>query len=104
MAKPIVDEMTGLLDADIDEYLNLVRAFPLVHIRDDAHLDAAVSTIDRLLDKGGLSTAEEIYLDTMTDLVETYEDTHVEIPARTGVDALRFLMDANDLKQVDLVP
>jgi antitoxin component HigA of HigAB toxin-antitoxin module len=88
---------------DLDEYLALVRAFPLAHIRDDAHLDAAVAIIDRLLDKGDRSPAEEMYLDALTDLVETYEEAHVPIPARSGVDALRFLMEANDLRQVDLV-
>ena len=95
---------TGVeLGADLDEYLALVRAFPLAHIRDDAHLDAAVAVIDRLLDKGDRSPAEEMYLDALTDLVETYEEAHVAIPARSGVDALRFLMEANDLRQVDLV-
>ena len=96
---------TGVeLGADLDEYLALVRAFPLVHIRDDAHLDAAVAVIDRLLDKGDRSPAEEMYLDALTDLVATYEEAHVATPARSGVDALRFLMEANDLRQVDLVP
>jgi HTH-type transcriptional regulator/antitoxin HigA len=96
---------TGVeLRADLEEYLALVRAFPLAHIRDDAHLDAAVAVIDRLLDKGERSPAEEMYLDALTDLVETYEEAHVAIPARSGVDALRFLMEANDLRQVDLVP
>ena len=90
--------------ADLDEYLALVRAFPLAHIRDDAHLDAAVAVVDRLLDKDDRSPAEEMYLDALTDLVETYEEAHVAIPVRSGVDALRFLVEANDLRQVDLVP
>jgi HTH-type transcriptional regulator/antitoxin HigA len=90
--------------ADLDEYLVLVRAFPLAHIRDDAHLDAAEAVIDRLLDKGDRSPAEEMYLDALTDLVKTYEEAHVAIPARSGVDALRFLIEANALRQVDLVP
>ena len=49
---------TGVeLGADLDEYLALVRAFPLAHIRDDAHLDAAVAVIDRLRDKDDRSPA-----------------------------------------------
>jgi len=100
-----MSQTTGVeLGADLDEYLALVRAFPLALIRDDAHLDAAVAVIDRLLDKEDRSPAEEMYLDALTDLVETYEEAHVAIPARSGVDALRFLMEANDLRQVDLVP
>src|SRR5438105_12768774 len=104
MAKMTKGAMEAARGADLDEYLTLVRAFPLAHIRDDAHLDAAVAVIDRLLDKEERSPAEEMYLDALTDLVETYEEAHVPIPARSGVDALRFLMEANNLKQVDLVP
>jgi HTH-type transcriptional regulator / antitoxin HigA len=98
-------ETTGVeLGVDLDEYLTLVRSFPLAHIRDDAHLDTAVAVIDRLLDKGDRSPAEEMYLDALAHLLETYEEAHVRIPARSEVDALRFLMEANDLGQVDLVP
>ena len=104
MAKTTKGAMGAARGADLEEYLALVRAFPLAHIRDDAHLDAAVAVIDRVLDKGDRSPAEEMYLDALTDLVETYEEAHVSIPARSGVDARRFLMEANDLKQVDLVP
>jgi HTH-type transcriptional regulator/antitoxin HigA len=88
----------------IDEYVVLVRMFPLVHLRDDAHLDEAVAVIDRLVDQPERSAAEEAYLGALTDLVENYESTHVVVPPRTGIDALRFLMDANGLKQADLVP
>lgn len=87
----------------IDEYLALVRAFPLVSIRDDAHLDAAVTVIDGLIDKATRSAAEA-YLGALTDLVETYENAHVIFPAQTGVNALRSLMEENGLKQEDLVP
>jgi len=104
MAKTTPGAMEAACGADLEEYLALVRAFPLVHIRDDAHLDAAVAVIDRLLDERDHAPAEEMYLDALTDLLETYEAAHVPIPVRSGVDALRFLMEANDLRQVDLVP
>ena len=104
MAKTTPGAMEAACGADLEEYLALVRAFPLAHIRHDAHLDAAVAVIDRLLDEGDHAPAEEMYLDALTDLLETYEAAHVPIPVRSGVDALRFLMEANDLRQVDLVP
>lgn len=88
----------------MDEYLALVRAFPLVPIGGEADLGAAIAVIDRLTDKSVGSEAEEAYLAALTDLVGTYEDTHVAIPPRSRVDALRFLMEANDLRQADLVP
>jgi len=34
----------------LDEYLSLVRDFPLISIRDDTQLKEALATIDRMLD------------------------------------------------------
>jgi HTH-type transcriptional regulator/antitoxin HigA len=87
-----------------EEYLALVRTFPLLSIRDDAHLAEALAVIDRLTDKAERSAAEEAYLAALTDLVETYETAHVVIPPTSGREALRYLMEENGLSQVDLVP
>lgn len=96
--------MLAITPDGLDEYLALVRAFPLVSIRDDAQLDAAVTIIDGLIDKTTRSVAEDAYLGALTDLVETYENAHVVFPPQTGVDALRSLSEENGLKQKDLVP
>lgn len=97
--------MAMILDAAAEEeYLALVRAFPLLSIRDDAHLDEALSVIDRLIDRSERSEAEEAYFDALTDLVETYENAHVGLPPITGVEVLRYLMETNGLKQSDLAP
>lgn len=97
--------MTILLDSAVEEeYLALVRAFPLVSLRDDAHLRLALDVIDRLTDKPDRSPAQELYLNALTDLVETYENAHVPIPPVSGIEALRYLMDENGLKQADLAP
>ena len=87
-----------------EQYLALVRAFPLVSIHNDVHLDEALAVIDRLLDIPERSTAEEEYLQALTDLVEAYENAHVVIPPVSGVEALRYLMEENDMTQADLVP
>lgn len=86
------------------QYLALVRAFPLVSLRSDAHVKEALAVIDRLLDIPERSAAEEEYLQALTDLVETYENAHMVIPSVTGVDALRYLMEENGLTQADLAP
>ena len=97
--------MAAILDKTTEEeYLALVRAFPLVSIRDDAHLAEALGAIDRLLERPERSLAEEEYLSALTDLVETYEHAHVAIPHVSGVEALRFLMEENGLTQADLAP
>ena len=93
-------------DETLEEYVALVRAFPLAHIADDTHLGAAIAQIHRLLDMGedNLSPAENLYLDALSDLVEVYEQEHVPIPAVSGVEMLRFLMEQHDLTQTDLAP
>jgi HTH-type transcriptional regulator/antitoxin HigA len=84
-----------------DSYFKLVRRFPLVHIRDDAHLDAAHQLIDDLLQED-LDLGAQEYLDVLTDLVETYEDKHVPIRDASEADVLRELMNANRLSQPKL--
>ncbi|HEV7127038.1 MAG TPA: hypothetical protein VGN32_06320 [Ktedonobacterales bacterium] len=87
-----------------EEYLALVRAFPLVSIRDDPHLAEALAAIGRLIDLPTRSVAQEAYLGALTDLVETYERAHVTMPATSGVAARRYLMEENGLAQAALVP
>jgi HTH-type transcriptional regulator/antitoxin HigA len=84
-----------------DSYYELVQRFPLTHIRDEAHLDAAQEVIDRLLEKE-LDRGGREYLDALTDLVETYEDEHHPIPDASEADVLRFLMESNGLSQARL--
>jgi HTH-type transcriptional regulator/antitoxin HigA len=79
-------------------YFRLVKRFPLTHIRDDDHLDAAQEMIDRLLEEN-LDEGGQAYLDVLTDLVETYEDEHHPIPDASEADVLRALMRSHDLSQ-----
>jgi HTH-type transcriptional regulator/antitoxin HigA len=99
----------GTMATDLDktskeEYLELVRIFPLIHIEDDGCRTAALAVIDRLVEKSDRSVAENAYLAALTDLVETYENAHVALPPATGVEALRYLMEENHLTQADLAP
>ena len=84
-----------------ETYFKLVKRFPLVHIRDDAHLRLASDTINWLLQEDRDKGAEE-YLDVLTDLVEAYESQHVLIPDASEADVLRELMRANGLSQLRL--
>lgn len=81
-----------------DTYFELVRRFPLVHIRTDEHLATAAAVIDELLQEDLDEGARE-YLDALTDLVETYEDAHVRIPDAPEADVLRELMRLNGHSQ-----
>jgi HTH-type transcriptional regulator / antitoxin HigA len=81
-----------------DTYFELVKMFPLVHIRDDDHLNAAFEVIDDLLQRD-LDEGAQAYLDALTDHVEIYEDEHVAIPDASDVDVLRELIRTNGLSQ-----
>lgn len=84
-----------------DTYLKLVKRFPLIHIRDEAHLDEALELLNELLRRERDLGAQE-YLDVLTDLVAAYEDQHVPMPDVSEADVLRELMRSNRLSQMEL--
>jgi HTH-type transcriptional regulator/antitoxin HigA len=84
-------------------YLPLIRRFPLRPIRSDAELDEASRVVDELTDRDDLSPTELDYLDVLGDLIEKYEDEHVELPEVSDSVMLRSLMEENGVKQVDVI-
>lgn len=82
-----------------DRYLALVRQFPLRPLRTDADLDAAVDVIDGLIDQDRLTTAEQDYLDVLSDLVEAYEAEAVPIRPVGDAELLRFLIEQKGVTQ-----
>jgi HTH-type transcriptional regulator/antitoxin HigA len=84
-----------------DTYFQLVRQFPLIHIRDDDHLVAAQEMLDWLL-RQDLDEGAQEFLDALTDLVEKYEDEQIVIPDASAADVLRELMRSNGLTQMGL--
>jgi HTH-type transcriptional regulator / antitoxin HigA len=81
----------------------MIRRFSLRPIRTEAELDAASGVIDELTDREDLSPAESDYLDVLGDLVEKYEDEHVEMPYVSDAAMLRSLMDEKGVRQADVV-
>jgi HTH-type transcriptional regulator/antitoxin HigA len=90
-------------DVVSEEYLSLVRAFPLEHIRDEEHLDAALAVFGPLFEQPHHTAAEEAYLGALADLIAAYETATVAFPTRTGRDALASLIAENGLRQTDLL-
>ena len=82
-------------------YLKLVNAFPLVSIRTDAQLAEAQTVLDALLQKEQ-GTGERLYLDALTDLIETYEHAAHPLPDAPEADVLRVLLESNGLTQPQL--
>ena len=84
-----------------DSYFELVKRFPLTHIRSLRHLGQAIALVDELLQKHVDRGAQE-YLDALSDLIATYEDEHAPIPDASESDVLRELMRSSGRKQMAL--
>jgi HTH-type transcriptional regulator/antitoxin HigA len=63
-----------------------------------------LSVLGRLASKENPTSAEEKYAEVLITLIEAYEEEHHSIPDASPVEVLRALMDANNLRQKDLVP
>src|SRR5688572_485542 len=74
-------------------------------IRNGHEYDHATAALDDLFGRSDLDEDHQNYVDTLLLLIGNYEQQHhaIDTSARTPVDALRILMDANDMKQADLV-
>src|ERR1700682_2364777 len=62
-----------------------------------------LSVLDKLAGKDHPTPEEEKYAEVLMTLIEAYEEEHHSIPDASPVQVLRALMDANDLRQKDLV-
>src|SRR5438105_13829797 len=79
-----------------DDYLRLVRAFPLRAIRNDRELDAALTVVQKLMlrPEESLSSGQRDYLDTLAVLVHAYEQEHYPMPddKRPPLARLKYLL------------
>jgi HTH-type transcriptional regulator / antitoxin HigA len=89
--------------SDQVEYRELVDAFPPRPIGDAKDLNRTMAHIEALLTKLKRSKAEDDYLALLSDLVERWEDDHVEMPRLDGIELIRELLDDNQLPQRALV-
>jgi HTH-type transcriptional regulator/antitoxin HigA len=62
-----------------------------------------LSVLGNLANKDNPTSEEEKYAEVLMTLIEAYEEEHHSIPDASPVEVLRTLMDANDLRQKDLV-
>jgi HTH-type transcriptional regulator/antitoxin HigA len=60
--------------------------------------------LDKLASKHHPSREEEKYAEVLITLIEAYEEEHHSIPDASPIQILRSLMEANDLRQKDMIP
>jgi HTH-type transcriptional regulator / antitoxin HigA len=63
-----------------------------------------LSVLDKLASKEHPTSDEEKYAEVLLTLVEAYEEDQHSIPDASPIMVLRTLMQANELRQKDLVP
>jgi HTH-type transcriptional regulator / antitoxin HigA len=84
-------------------YRELVAsALPRV-IHTEEENDRYIAVLEALHDRGNLSPAEESLAELLTLLIEDFEQRTYIFEQPSPVDALRELMESNDLKQTDLM-
>jgi HTH-type transcriptional regulator/antitoxin HigA len=86
-------------------YMELVREFPLVPLRNKSEFDEAIKVMKRLAyRRSSLSNGEADYLTVLGDLIAQYEKRLPRLAAEmTPQEVLAFLMESNGLAQADLV-
>mgnify|MGYP001597868649 FL=1 len=78
-------------------FRDLVRMMPPQAIMDEVHYDNTLEMIDRLMASGKLTKGQELYLETLVQLVQAYEASHHAIKSLKGITALRHLLAAHRL-------
>ena len=63
-----------------------------------------LSVLDKLAGKEGLTVEEDKYAQVLMTLIEAYEEHNHHVPDAAPIAVLRALIEANDLRQKDLVP
>ena len=88
------------------DYLALIREHPLRPIYDHRNYDEAAAMLDRLAVKpeNSLTPGERDYFDTLTLLVQAYDDAHFKMPKRkmTPLEALKYVMSESGMTQKQL--
>lgn len=82
----------------------LAKTLPTV-IKTEAENERLLAEIEKLMDKGESMAPEELaLLELMSQLVEAFEEQAYPIAEGPPFRVLQHLMEANDLKQADLLP
>ena len=69
--------------------------------KENEHYTALLEELDRR--PGKLTTAEQRLAELLTLLIEDFEEKHYSLKASTGIEVLEELIEANGLRQKDLV-
>lgn len=103
----ILEAVPDMKPAHEKVYTSLVAKFPLLPIRNGKQHQAAKSFLIVLIDwmnthsarKADVQETIEGYMETLGDLIASYEATKFPAATLSGVDVLKFLMEQHGLTQ-----
>jgi HTH-type transcriptional regulator/antitoxin HigA len=87
----------------ISDKYTLEFATPTAIVSERQH-EEYLKVLDKLSSKPHPSRDEEQYAEVLITLIEAYEEAHHPIQDASPLEVLRTLMEANDLRQKDLIP
>lgn len=79
------------------KFEDLVRRMPPQAIMDEVHYENTTEMIDRLMASGKLTKGQELYLETLVQLVQAYEASHHAIEAPRGIETLKQLLEEHSM-------
>jgi HTH-type transcriptional regulator / antitoxin HigA len=98
-------KLKGQKHSRLPRYLEeLVSLMPPMAIRDDIHHQDTVEMIDRLMQIEKLSRDQSDYLETLVELVETYEAKRhaIDLSRLSGLRMLKHVLDQSQMSASDL--
>jgi len=77
---------------------------PLLTIQNEQDYDSAVIRLNALLDEVGTDESHPLYtlLDTLSIIIQSYEDKHYAIPNSNGSEVLSYLIEEHSLSASEL--
>ena len=86
---------------EIQPHWTVIR--PYLSIRNEADYDRAVEQMNGLIDIVGTNEDDPLYefLDTLGTIIHAYEEKNIPMPALSGAEVLKYLMQEHGLRQVD---
>jgi len=104
MSSVKIERLRSVGTAVADDYLDLIRRFPLRTIRSKGEFEIAGSILDELVGREHLSVGQTDYLEGLVRFVQDYEATAFRDKLRkmTPVQVLKHLMEENGMNTSDL--
>jgi HTH-type transcriptional regulator / antitoxin HigA len=82
----------------------LVELMPPQAIRYEVQYEKSLQMIDQLMTRAKLTQGQELYLETLVQLVQAYESEHhpIDTSDLRGIDSLRHILAENQMNASDL--